>query len=195
MLSRSSRETQRYHHVADSDRLAILGGTLDRAQYATFLQRIYGFESPVEAALMMTDGLDQWLDLRDRGHIRLLRADLQALGITDPNLLPRCPTIFPFHHPAEALGWIFAVERNTLLHGVIERHLRGRMPDVLKTAGSYLAGQQRSNGLRLRDLGSAMDRIAKDPACAERIVSGAKAAFRVQHGWYEVAVPPRLRVA
>ena len=49
--------------------------------------------------------------------------------------MPRCSTVFPFRTPAEALGWIYVVERNTLLHAVVERHLRSRMPDVLKTAG------------------------------------------------------------
>jgi hypothetical protein len=47
----------------------------------------------------------------------------------------------------------------------------------------------------LRDLGTAMDCIARDPAAAERIVAAAKAAFRAQHSWYEIAVPPRMQVA
>jgi heme oxygenase len=195
MLSRLNRETRQYHHVADGNRLAMLSAAVDQIRYAGFLTRIYGFEAPLEAAIQMTDGLDQWLDPRDRTHPRLLRADLQMLGVSDPNQFPRCPTIFPFRHAAEALGWIYVVERNTLLHGVIERHLRARMPEVLKRAGSYLSGQQRSNGLRLRDLGNAVDRIARDPECADRVVLGAKAAFRVQHSWYEVAVPRRQRVA
>jgi heme oxygenase len=195
MLSRLNRETQNYHQVADGDRLALLGVAADRTQYASFLTRVYGFEAPLEVALLMTDGLEQWLDLRDHARLRLLRADLQGLGVSEPNQLPRCSTVMPFRHAAEALGWVYVVERNTLLHGVIERHLRGRLPEVVKAAGSYLAGQQRSNGLRLRDLGGAMDSIAKDAACAERIVSGAKAAFRVQHRWYQIAVPQRLRVA
>lgn len=194
MLSRVNRETRQYHPLADNDRLALLATGADRARYANLLSRIFGFEAPLEAVLLMSTGLEQWLDLRDRGHLRLLRADLQSLGVVDANRLPRCTSVFPFRHPAEALGWVYVIERNTLLHGVIERHLRTRMPDVMKTAGSYLAGQQRSNGLRLRDLGAAMDRMAKDPACADRIVSGAKAAFRSQHSWYEAALP-RRRVA
>lgn len=194
MLSRLHRETQHLHAVADRDRLAILGQAADRPRYASFLARVYGFEAPVEAALVLTEGLDHWLDLRDRAHLKLLRADLKFLGVRDPNRLPRTSTVFPFRHPAEALGWVYAVERNTLLHGVIQRHLQSRMPAVLKTAGTYLAGQQRSNGLRFRDLGAAMDRIAKDAGCAERIVNGAYAAFDAQHRWYDVAIPS-LRVA
>lgn len=195
MLARLNRETHHHHAVADNDRLAMLGAAADRARYASFLTRVHGFEAPFEAALCMTAGVEHWLDLRDRAHLKLLRSDLQALGLGDANQLPRCTTVFPFRHPAEALGWVYVIERNTLQHGVIERHLRTRMPDVLRTAGSYLAGQQRSNGMRLRDLGTAMDRMAKDAGCAERIVNGARAAFRAQHGWYEVAVPTRLRVA
>jgi heme oxygenase len=195
MLSRLNRETRLDHQHADADRLAILGVSADPARYAALLSRVYGFEAPLEAALQMTTGLDAWIDIRDRGHLRLLRADLQSLGIADASQLRRCTAITPFSHPAEALGWIYVVERNTLQHSVIERHLRGRMPQVLTAAGSYLAGQQRSNGLRLRDLGRAMDRIAKEPTCADRIVSAAKAAFRVQHNWYEIAAPARRCVA
>lgn len=195
MLGRLSRETKQYHQSADNDRLAMLAVSGEQARYTAFLCRVYGFEAPFEAALLMTDGLDTWIDLRDRGHLRLLRADLQALGVGDPNALPRSRTILPFVHPADALGWIYALERNTLLHGIIERHLRSRLGDLMKVAGSYLAGQQRSNGQRIRDLGMAMDRMAKDPACGDRIAAAAKAAFRAQHNWYEVALQPRQRVA
>jgi heme oxygenase len=194
MLSRLNRETRQDHQLADDDRLAILDST-DRAGYATFLTRVHGFEAPLEAALLRTNELDQWLDLRDRGHIKLLRADLASLGITDASQLPRCRAICPFDHPAEALGWVYVVERNALLHGVIDRHLRSCVPELLKTSGSYLAGQARSNGRRMRDLGAAMDRVARDPASAERIVAGAKAAFCMQHEWYEVAALPQRNVA
>jgi heme oxygenase len=195
MLGRLNRETQHHHAVADNDRLAMLSASATPTLYASCLSRVHGFEAPLEAALLMTDSVEQWLDLRDRSHLKLLRSDLRALGIGDPNQLPRCSTVFPFRHPAEALGWIYVVERNTLLHGVIERGLRNFMPEVLKSAGSYLSCHQRSTGQRLRDLGMAMDRIAKDGMCAERIVSAARTAFRAQHGWYDVAIPPRQRVA
>ncbi len=172
----------------------MLGFAVDRTRYAAFLARVYGFEAPLDVAIVMTDGVTPWIDLRDRGHLRLLRADLQALGSRELEVLPRCSTVLPFRHPAEALGWSYAIERNTLMHGTIERHLRTRLPDVLKVAGSYLAGQQRSNGQRMRDLGAAMDRIAKDSGGAETIVAAAHAAFRMQHRWY-AAMAPRQRVA
>jgi heme oxygenase len=194
MLNRLTRETASLHKAADEDRLSMLGFAVDRGRYAAFLTRVYGFEAQLDVAIVMTDGLTPWIDLRDRGHLRLLRADLEALGNRELDVVPRCPTVLPFQHPAEALGWSYAIERNTLLHGTIERHLRARLPDVLNVAGAYLAGQQRSNGERMRDLGSAMDRIAKDPCSADTIVAAARAAFRMQHRWY-AAMVPRQRVA
>ena len=195
MFARLSRETKQHHALADNYRLTMFGGGTDLACYTAFLKLIYGFEAPVESALQMTTGLDEWIDFRGRGQLRLLRSDLQALGVVDPSSVQRCSTVFPFRHAAEALGWMYVIERNTLLHGVIERHLRGRLPEVLRAAGSYLAGLQRSSGLRLRDLGGAMDIVSTDASTAERIVLAAKAAFRAQHGWYDRAVPPRVRVA
>ena len=195
MLARLSRETQQHHHVADHDRLAMLGAGADPTLYTAFLKRVYGFEAPFEAALLMTSGLDEWIDFRDRGQFRLLRADLQSLGVSDPTTLARCSAIPAFRQPAEALGWMYAVERNTLLRGVLDGHLRGRIPAIFKTAGSYLAGRQRSNGHRLRDLGTAMDRLAKDSTVADRIVAAAKSAFCAQHAWYEISIAQRSRVA
>jgi heme oxygenase len=188
MLKRLDSETDHEQVIANNDRLAVLEVAADRPRYAEFLARVFGFEAPLEAALLVTRGLDQWLDLRDRGHVRLLRADLNVLGIRDPNALPRCRDIGLFRHPAEALGWAYVVERNTMLHGVIGDHLRGQ-----KVGCSYL--QRRSSGQRLRELGIAMARTATDPTCADRIVAAAKAAFRAQHDWYEVAEQPRQQVA
>lgn len=184
MLARLSRETKPYHALADNDRMALIGAGNAPATYVSFLARIFGFEAPIESALLMTSGLHEMIDLRDRSHVRLLRADLQALGVCDTSALPRCPMLFGFRSVAEALGWMYVVDRNMLVHAVVEKHLRGRMPAVLTVAGSYLSGQQRSTGQRLRDLGHAMDQIAKSSDEADRMVTAAKTAFRSQHSWY-----------
>jgi heme oxygenase len=194
MLLRLGFETTVHHATADNDRLSILNAGFDLATYTAFLSRIYGFEAPLDAALAMTTGVDDLVDLRGRTRVRLLRSDLQALCASDPSTLPRCSAVFPFRQPPEALGWMYAVERNTLLHGVIERHLRVRMAETMKVAGAYLSPQIKSTGARLRELGAAMDSAARSSTNADRIVAAAKAAFRCQHGWYEVATPSQ-RVA
>lgn len=194
MLTRLQHVTEHYHGDADSHRLALIGSAVAVDAYRGFLGRIFGFEMPVEAALTLTLGLDEVLDLRARGQIRLLRADLCGLGVIDPSSLPRCRSV-PIRDVPEALGWVYAMERNTSLHGVLERHLHDRLPAVMRVAGSYLAVQERSAGARMRDLGHALDRVATRPSIVHRISQGAKAAFRCQRSWYELVVPPGLRVA
>ena len=75
--------------------------------YYAVPELVYGFESPVDAVLAMTDGLDTLVDLRGRSHVRMLRADLQGLGTVELAKLPRCASVFPLRSPAEALvsGW------------------------------------------------------------------------------------------
>ena len=194
MLARLQRETKTCHAAADEDRLAILASAPTLAMYRQFLARIHGFEAPVEVALVRTPDVDDWIDVRGRTQLRLLRADLAALGILDPARLPRCTSVPALAEPAAALGWAYVLERNARLHGVIERHLRAALPEPMKHAGSYLGGQARSAGLRWRELGDTLDRLARTLHLADAIVNAARAAFRVQHGWYTLAAPSQ-RVA
>lgn len=194
MLARLQRETKTCHAAADEDRLAILASAPTLPVYRQFLTRIHGFEGPVEATLARAPQLDEWIDVRGRTQLRLLRADLAALGVLDPARLPRCANVPPFEEPAAALGWIYVLERNARLHGVIERHLRGALPEPMKQAGSYLGGRARSAGVRWRELGDTLDRLARSLYLADAIVQAARAAFRVQHGWYAQAAPTQ-RVA
>ena len=195
MLARLNRETETCHRIADRDRMAMLSAPPTVESYLGYLVRIYGFEAPVESAFAMTHGLDEWIDLQARMQSKLLRADLAALGVTEPTRLPRCTNVFPFRHVAAALGWMYAVDRNMLFHGIIAGHLRRRLPGELEIAGAYLAMQERSAGTRWRELGAALDRAARTPAIADHIVQSASLAFRCQHAWYQLALPRRLRVA
>ena len=188
MLARLHRETAADHGDGDAHRRALLDGAVDAARYRAFLAHVYGFEAPVEAALAITAGVDLALDLRARGQVRLLRADLLAMGVVNTSTLPRC-TAVAIGDVAQALGWAYMLERDNQLHGLVERHLRSRLPGVMRVAGSYLAVQERSAASRLRELGEAIDRVALRPAIAGRIVAAAKAAFRCQRSWYQLAMP------
>ena len=194
MLARLHHETRACHAIADADRLDTLGASSSRSEYLAVLSRIYGFERSVETAMWMTIRLDEVIDVRDRAHLRLLRADLRALGVVDASKLPRATTVITFRDAASALGWVYAVERNTLLHAHIDARLRARMPTILEKASAYLVGNARSCRNRLRELGVAMDRLSNDPSAAERIVAAAHAAFRAQHRWYDLAARPKLRL-
>lgn len=194
MLARLKAETHRHQITAESDRLQLIrGGAPTVPGYIAFLKRVYGFEAPVESAFAMTPDLDQVIDVRSRGQMRLLRCDLTALGVVDPAATPRCSTIVPFRSVADALGWMYMIERNTQLNGQLYRHLETHIPMQLRIAGSYLSSFDRGAGpRRWRELGEALDRFAKPPAQAERVVSAAQAAFRCQRFWYEDRLPSRV---
>lgn len=181
MLLRLQRETQTFQDGADEDRLQLLAvATPER--YASFLSRIWGFEAPLEAAFAKAPGLVAIIDLRGRTQMRLLRQDLAALGMRTPSSLPACRTI-PCLQAMEALGWLYAVEHNALLHRQLRRHLQKRLPTQLAVACSYLAGGERSMTSRREELGLALDRTATTGDVA-RIIDGARVAFQRQRQWF-----------
>jgi len=195
LLARLDQQTRPRHAIADADRLAPITGGVTADGYRQFLERVYGFEAAVESSIQLTPALGEIVDLRSRRQLRLLKSDLSALGVTNCARLPRCRsvTLFRTHH--EALGWMYVLDRNLRLHGVLRRHLEKQIPAQLATAGAYLSGNERATGSRLRELGDALDSVARSPEDADRIVVAAHAAFRCQSHWFAEVMPPRLRAA
>jgi heme oxygenase len=188
MLARLQRETQPLLDCACGDRMCVVGQPTNAASYLAYLERIYGFEWPVESAFLRAPALGDVIDLRWRTQIRLLRADLAALGVLDPSLVPACAPI-AFTDRAEALGWMYVIERNALLHGQVRRDLERRIAREIIAAGSYLTGGERAVGARLAELGAALDRFAYTTDIANQIVAAARVALRRQHQWFTRAEP------
>lgn len=191
LVLRLSRETQTHQARADEDRLQLLAA-VSPDRYASFLCRIWGFEAPVEAAFAKAPGLGDIVDLRGRTHIRLLRADLAALGIRSPSSLPACRTI-PVLQAAEALGWMYVVLHNAHLHGQLRRHLAKRLPTQLTSAGAYLAGDERTIASRRAELGLALQRVATTADIGNRVVEAARGAFQQQRQWFRPTATPVRR--
>lgn len=195
LLARLDQETRHRHALADADRIALVTATVTSEEYRWFLERVYGFEAAVEAAIQMTPGLGDVIDLRSRVQLRLLKSDLSALGVTNPARLPRCKSVALFHTQHDALGWIYVLDRNQLLHGVLRRHLAKQLPAQLAIAGTYLAGNDRAAASRRRELGDALEGVAGTAIDADRIVVAAHAGYRCQRHWFAEIVPPRLKAA
>jgi heme oxygenase len=191
MLTRLKRNAQSEHVAANIDRLSPLHVHASKDAYRDFLAKVYGFEAPVEASLALTPGIASAIDLKARSHLDLLRADLVALGVRDVAALPHCRLAPRFDGLGEALGWIYVIEHNALLHGQVRRHVCKQLAPL---ADSYLAAGEHVGVARLQGLGGLLDRVAREPDVARQVVEGAKAAFRTQRQWFAHAVPPgRLR--
>ncbi|HEY5946995.1 MAG TPA: biliverdin-producing heme oxygenase [Kofleriaceae bacterium] len=181
VLVRLNEETQPHHASADGDvdRYLFRPG-VSAADYRTYLARAYGFLVPLEAALAMTPGLEEVIDVRVRAKSALVVHDLMALGMTmdEVNALPQCQMIPTFRGPAAALGWMYVIERPLLASAVLRSHLSTFLRAEIAYASSYLACYAGQVGTMWRELGEAMDRLAYSSNVADMIVQSAHVAFR-----------------
>lgn len=182
MLLRLAIETATHHAAADDDRLSLMD-VKTRAEYRSFLVRVYGFECAVEEAILRVPDLD--VDVT-RGRLRgeHLKHDLLTLGLT-PEVLAWMPrlTNIPIRTGPQALGWLFVLERSTLVAGVLWRHAERTLGDSLCGAVRYLSAYGEAPGARFRALGECLGRYARRYT-AGVIVAAANDAFRAQRQWY-----------
>ena len=186
VLARLNEETQIHHTEADLDvDKYLFCPNVSAADYKTYLQRVYGFLVPLEAALASAPELEGIIDVKGRSKAALLAHDLFVLGMTmdEISALPHCHRIPAFRGPAAALGWMYVVERPTLASAVIRGHLAAHLPTEMATASAYLMCYAGQVGALWRELGLAMEHVAGSPAIADRIVVAAHEAFRTLHRW------------
>ena len=195
MLVRVALETSRHHQSADEDRLAALElTTLD--DYRAFLARICGFEAAVEAAIARISDLEPSF-VRERQKAALLQQDLRALGMPAESIttLPQ-PSTLTIRSGAQALGWMFVLERQTLLAGQIRRHLLRTLGEPVEPACSYFGAYGETPGAKFRAFGAALCAYAHLHA-PSAIVAAANEAFRAQRQWYRSSAresSPRIAI-
>jgi heme oxygenase len=174
-------KTEELHAVIDED------GFLDPptpASYRRFLNRMYGFVCPVERSIQSTLGIERFVDVRRFQKHELLRRDLMALRMTVDQIdkIPFC-SVPLFDTPEEAFGWAYVVERCTLRHGELFRHLAAVIPGEIAFSSSYLKCYLGMVGEMWRSLGHAMEVFDSNRARAERVIEAARAAFRTYQSW------------
>jgi len=173
MLTQLDLEMQIHLAQVDSDPLAVIESP-HRDRYREFLDPLlYGFRGlcrvcPRDDAQSST----WWIDLRQRAKAGLVAADLLALGVRPQELsqIPLCTSVEVFDTIADAMGWLYVVERRTLLHTVIVKDLTPHMPDLMAGASSYLHCYEHNASTRWRDLSRAFD-SRRDARGSGRIVA------------------------
>ncbi|MEO7733947.1 MAG: biliverdin-producing heme oxygenase [Kofleriaceae bacterium] len=174
----------RSHHVeADRPWLDLMVPAVGKHAYVKQLRKVYGFEAPLEAAFRYTPGLSALVDLRARMRSGLIAQDLLRLGMSAGRLADLPQRFTTFANPAEALGWMYVIERATLLHGGVRRYLTQHVPDSCE-ATNYLAAYDGVAGTRWSELGSAFDAISPSPTVTRQIVRAASAGFRSLCDWF-----------
>jgi heme oxygenase len=185
MWSALNAATRDYHAAVDAPWTTLLRADVTPYGYQSLLVQAYGFEAPVEAALALTPALSRMIDLRGRARSSWIIQDLLALGLRPAKLarLPQCTDVVPFRDVAEALGWLYVVERSTMHH----RALAARIAAVLPAAPlTYLTADGYDD--RRTDVGFAFDEIAADPVQRDRVIAAAREALEIQRDWLEADV-------
>lgn len=187
MIERLNEATRPHHAEAESDFDVLFDGETTPRHYLMFLIRAYGFEAPLESTLAMTPNLGRMIDLKQRTKAGFIAQDLIALGLRPQQIaeLPQCLAIPQFRGAAEALGWMYIVERTTLAHSVLRRHLLTRLPREVRNASNYLSAYTGVVGSRWRKFGATLDDMARLPEIANRVVTAANEAFRCQRRWIQ----------
>jgi heme oxygenase len=175
-------ETHAYHRDADEAWLDLLQPLVTRGQYADQLARAYAFEAPLEAALAHTPHIPSLIGPRARS--RMLAQDLFELDYPLAKLTPRL--IAPFPSVAEALGWLYALERRARLFGLVRHNIRARLPSP---PTEYLADDRAPR--RWEKLGHVLDSVARSTEVTDQIIHAAHDAFRCQLDWYVGEQPLR----
>lgn len=182
LRDRLPAETAAFHAEADEDALEMLG-VVSPADYQRFLVRSFGFIAPVERALAATPEIHLYLDVRRFKKRDMLRRDLEALRVPVGAIdqLPQC-TVPLFDSPEEALGWAYVIERGTLGHHNLFRHLASRMPGELAFASAFLKCYFGTVGEMWKSFLRALDMV--DDGHGETVViESAKSAFRAHRNW------------
>jgi heme oxygenase len=193
-LTLLDRETRSLHGDADRGWARLRrDGSTTRDDYLQQLTVTYGFESSYEAACSYTPGVGQAIDLRGRWRSGLLAQDLLALGCTAHDLeAMRCYFLAPFQDAAEALAWMYVVERPTLIHEEVRDELVSRFVDLTR-ATTYLHAFQGAVSKRRAELGIALDQLCVSDKIYQRVVEAARAGFHAIIEWQRTSNPP-LRI-
>jgi heme oxygenase len=184
MLARLDRENGSLHTEADQGwRRLLHDSDVARDDYIHQLTVTYGFESPFEAACSYTPGLAQVIDLRGRWRSGLIAQDLLALG-SPPGDIPMilCSSVAPFRDAAEALAWMYVVERPTLIYSEIRDDLTSRFVDLTR-AMTYLSAYEGTTSKRWSELGIALDLLCVSDRVCKRVVESVRAAFQSLIEW------------
>ena len=166
---------------------AIVGASIaqpTRDSYRRFLCDLYGFVTAFESRFAFALGLDITF-IENRIKSGRLASDLLALGLTSyerVRLSRRC-SVPSFVGSAEALGWLFVVERLTLDFPSIKNRLRVAIPYDLEIAGSFIGADVAEIEASWAELGRVVDRHVHAKPELDRTIRAAEAALLCLEDW------------
>jgi heme oxygenase len=185
LLSRLNASTRQLHSHIDEPWLGLLRPDVGLSDYLAVMVRTYGLVAPFESACKYTPGLEQYIDLRHMTRAGLIAQDLIALGLTPAQVstIETCPAITMFISLHEAVGWLYVIERSTLLQQGVRRHLLHHVPQV-QYASSFLASYDDGHWAMF---GQVVNAAGTNMEALHEIVSASLSAFEIASRWLKNA--------
>lgn len=187
LITKLNLATRVWHADVDDPWLALLQPDVTEADYTAQLVRTYGLVAPFESACRYTPGIMKLLDYRQLLRAGLIAQDLLSLGIKPAHVarIPTCPAITMFRDTGEALGWLYVIERSTLLQDGVRKHLIEKLPHVSRSC-AYLSMYEGHVGDHWLAFGRMLDRVAKNADIEAAIIDAAAQAFTHAKEWSAV---------
>jgi heme oxygenase len=183
---RLSLATREAHADVDERWLELLRPNVAVGDYLGQLVRVYGLVAPFESACRYTPGIEAHLDVRQSSRAGLVAKDLLSLGLTPSQVssIPSCPAITTFRSVAEAFGWLYVVERSTLLQDGIRRHLLNHLPQV-HHAVSYLTTYDGRVADHWQTFGASLDQVGATEELAQQVLAATHEGFAAARSWFK----------
>jgi heme oxygenase len=183
-LVRLNAATRQWHATVDDSWLELLRPTVTVADYLAQLVRTYGLIAPFESACKYTPALAQLVDKGRLMRAGLIAQDLLALDLTPSQVasIPTCPEITVFGSAGEAIGWLYVIERTTLLADGLLRHIHDTLPHAAE-ATRYLETFSTQGTEYWQSFARIVERASTDDV-ANDVERAACAAFEIAHGWF-----------
>jgi heme oxygenase len=149
--------------------------------------RTFGFVAPYEAACRYAPDIEGVLGGRQVSRAGLIAQDLLTLGLTPAQVarVRQCSSITTFRSVREALGWMYVIERATLLQDGIRRHLLICLSEI-QEACAYLTAFDGRVGDHWNDFGRMLEHASQGSETADEIIGAAHAGFACAQQWFRV---------
>lgn len=176
-------ETRTAHQRAEAAVMRRLD-TRSQQSYVAYLERAFGFYSPLEPLLEAQPGhVERISDFAERRKAPWLRADLNFYGC-EVERVPLCARLPEPKSSREALGIAYVFEGATLGGGVLLRMLSIEPRPAAGHGATFLSGYGPETARLWRSFKQALDQSVERPEHLAELLRGATHAFSAFERWF-----------
>ncbi len=179
MILSKLKESTKEQHEALEFVVDVMRPDLTMDHYKGLLAKFYLFYAAIEPALPADLLRNNGFDLDKRLKLPALEKDMNALGISDPEVeagigKPEVPVL---NTTAKGFGAAYVLEGATLGGQIISRHLRSTLSIDADSGAAFFSSYGPNVGPMWKEFGATITNFAEDGSMDDEIVESAKTTF------------------